>query len=190
MSEIFLHADGAYRGKDGGIASYGYLVKEDSETIREDYNLLLDERVTNNYAEYMAVIKGLEWIRDSDLEFEKMTIRSDSQLVVKQVNGEWSVNSDNLIDLYKEVKDLIGYFEERSKVVEVKHVGRENNVEADELSQQALEDHLLAKKLKGEEKKICPECGEEMVVREGEYGKFWGCTGYPKCEHTERYEDD
>jgi len=190
MSKILLQADGAYRGKDGGVASYGYLVKKDSETIREDYNVLLDERVTNNYAEYMAVIKGLEWIKDSNLQFENITIRSDSQLLVKQVNGEWSVNSDNLKDLYKKVRDLIGYFEDKNKPVEIEHVGRENNVKADELSQLALEDHFLAKKLKGEDKKRCPECGEEMVVREGEYGKFWGCTGYPDCDHTEKYEDE
>jgi len=190
MDSIILEADGAYRGKDGGVASYGYLVKKDSETIREDYNILLDENATNNYAEYMAVIKGLRWIKESDLGFEKIIIKSDSQLVVKQVNGEWSVNSENLKDLYKEVKDLIGYFEEKNKSVKIEHVGRENNVKADELSQLALEDHFLAKKLKGDDKKTCPECGEEMVLREGEHGKFWGCSEYPECDHTEDHEED
>lgn len=190
MSEILLQADGAYRGKDGGVASYGYLVKKDSKTVREDYGMLLDDRATNNYAEYMAVIKGLRWIKDSDLVFDKLTIRSDSQLVVKQVNGEWSVNSDNMKDLYREVRELITKFEGEKKSVKIEHVDRENNVKADELSQQALEDHFLAQELKSEEKKICPECGEEMVVRDGEYGKFWGCTGYPDCDHTEEYEDD
>jgi len=190
MDSIILEADGAYRGKDGGVASYGYLVKKDSEIVREDYNVLLDERVTNNYAEYMAVIKGLEWIKEADLEFENMTIRSDSQLLVKQINGEWSVNSDNLKDLYNKVRDLIGYFEDKNRPVEIEHVERENNVKADELSQLALEDHFLAKKLKGEDKKRCPECGEEMVVREGEYGKFLGCLGYPGCDHTEKYKGD
>jgi len=190
MDSIILEADGAYRGKDGGVASYGYLVKKDSKTVREDYNILLDEDVTNNYAEYMAVIKGLRWIKDADLEFEKIIIRSDSQLVVKQVNGEWSVNSENLKGLYEEVKALIGYFEEKDKSVKIEHVGRENNIEADELSKLALEDHFLAKKLKGDDKKTCPECGEDMVIREGEYGKFWGCSGYPECDHTESYEED
>jgi len=192
MDTIILEADGAYRGKDGGVASYGYLVKKDSETVKKDYNVLLDSRVTNNYAEYMAVIKGLRWIKNSDLEleFEKIFIKSDSQLLVKQVNGEWSVNSDNLKDLHKEIRDLIEYFEDKNKPVKIEHVGRENNVKADELSQLALEDHFLAKKLQGEDKKTCPECGEEMVVREGEYGKFWGCTGYPECDHTEKYEED
>lgn len=190
MSEILLHADGAYRGKDGGVASYGYLIKKDSSTVRKDYGMLLEDRVTNNYAEYMAVIKGLEWIKDSGIDFESIAIRSDSQLLVKQVNGEWSVNSDNLKDLHKEVKDLFEYFEKNNKSVEIEHVDRDNNQEADELSQLALEDHFLAKRLQGEDKKNCPECGEEMVVREGKYGKFWGCTGYPDCDHTEKYEDE
>ncbi|MBS3817337.1 MAG: reverse transcriptase-like protein [Candidatus Thermoplasmatota archaeon] len=190
MTEIVLEADGAYRGKDGGVASYGYLVKKGSKTVRKDYGMLLEERATNNYAEYKAVIKGLKWIKESELKFESIVVRSDSQLVIKQVNGEWSVNSDNMKDLYREAKELLEHFEHEDHVVKVEHVDRENNIEADELSQQALEDHFLAKKLKGEEKKVCPECGEEMVVREGEYGKFWGCTGYPDCEHTEEYGED
>jgi len=190
MVGITLEADGAYRGKDGGVASYGYLVKKSSETVRKDYNILLEDRVTNNYAEYMAVINGLEWIRESDLEFESLIIISDSQLVVKQVNGEWSVNSENMKDVHRRVRELIEYFERKNISVKVKHVDRENNVEADELSQLALEDHFLAKKLNGDDKKVCPECGEDMVVREGEYGKFWGCSGYPDCDHTEEYEED
>jgi len=37
-----------------------------------------------------------------------------------------------------------------------------------------------------DQEKICPECKSKMVVRNGRYGKFWGCTGYPKCRHTEK----
>ncbi len=188
MSTIILHADGAYRGKNGGVASYGYLVKKDSNTVRKDYGVLLEDRVTNNYAEYKAIIKGLEWIKQSDLHFDKLIIRSDSQLVVKQVNGEWSVKSGNLRDLYREVKDLIAHFEGEGKSVNLVHVGREHNEEADELSQLAIEDHFLARKLKGKEKKLCTECGKEMVLRDGKYGKFWGCTGYPECNNTEGHE--
>ena len=190
MDTITVQTDGAYRGKDGGVGSYGYLVKKDSKTVREDYGILLEDRVTNNYAEYKALIKALEWIKDSDLDFDKINIKSDSQLVVKQVNGEWSVKSDNLRDLYREVIDLIKSYKDRSKEVNVQHVYRENNIKADELSQLALEDHFLAQELKGEDKKVCPECGEEMVLREGKYGKFWGCSGYPECKHTENHDDD
>lgn len=190
MDTIKVQTDGAYRGKDGGVGSYGYVVKKDSKTVREDYGILLEDRVTNNYAEYMALIKALEWIKDSDLDFDKIDVKSDSQLVVKQVNGEWSVKSDNLRDLHKEVTDLMRSFNERSKEVKIEHVYRENNIKADELSQLALEDHFLAQELKDEEKKVCPECGEEMVLREGKYGKFWGCSNYPECKHTENYEED
>lgn len=190
MDTIKVQTDGAYRGKDGGVGSYGYVVKKDSKTVREDYGILLEDRVTNNYAEYMALIKALEWIKDSDLDFDKIDVKSDSQLVVKQVNGEWSVKSDNLKDLHKEVTDLMRSFNERSKEVKIEHVYRENNIKADELSQLAIEDHFLAQELKDEEKKVCPECGEEMVLREGKYGKFWGCSNYPECKHTENYEED
>lgn len=190
MDTITVQTDGAYRGKDGGVGSYGYVVKKDSKTVREDYGTLLEDRVTNNYAEYMALIKALKWIKESDLDFDKIEIKSDSQLVVKQVNGEWAVKSDNLEDLYREVIDLMKSFRSHSKRVNIQHVYRENNVKADELSQLALEDHFLAQELKGEEKKVCPECGEEMILREGKYGKFWGCTGYPECKHSESYDED
>lgn len=190
MVTLKVQTDGAYRGKDGGVGSYGYVVKKGSKTIREDYGILLEERVTNNYAEYMALIKALKWIKDSDLDFEGLNIKMDSQLVVKQINGEWTVNSDNLKDLYREAKELLKSIRKGSKKIEIEHVYRENNVRADELSQLALEDHFLAQELKGEEKKVCPECGEEMVLREGKYGKFWGCSGYPDCKHTENYEED
>ncbi len=190
MDELLVQTDGAYRGKDGGVASYGYVVSRGSKTLREDYGLLLEDRATNNYAEYMAVIKALEWLKKSNVDFDKIVIRTDSQLVVKQINGEWSVNSDNMRDLWEESKELIASFEDRSKDVKIEHVSRENNIKADELTQQALEDHFLAQELKSDEKKVCPECGEDMVVREGEHGKFWGCTGYPECEHTENYEED
>ncbi len=187
MTTIILHADGAYRGKKGGVASYGYLVKKDSKTIRKDYGILLEDRVTNNYAEYTAIIKGLKWIKRSDLQFNKLIIKSDSQLVVKQVNEEWSVKSGNLEDLFKEVKDMIACFECEGRSVELVHVGREHNEEADELSQLALEDHFLARKLQGKEKKRCSDCGKEMVLRDGKYGEFWGCKGYPDCKNTENY---
>ncbi len=185
MTTIILYADGAYRGKKGGVASYGYLVRKGSKTMRKDYGILLEDRVTNNYAEYTAIIKGLKWIKRSDLLFDKLIIRSDSQLVIKQVNEEWSVKSGNLKDLYREVKDLIACLEGEGRSVELVHVGREHNEEADELSQLALEDHFLARKVKGKEKKRCSECGKEMVLRDGKHGKFWGCKGYPDCKNTE-----
>lgn len=190
MDKILVYADGAYRGKAGGVGSYGYVVSEGSNKLREYHGILLKEGITNNSAEYLAVIKALDWLKTSDLEFEEMVIRSDSQLLVKQLNGEWSVKSDNLKDLWKEAKEFIFFFEDRSITIKIEHVSREKNQRADELSQLAIEDHLLAKKLKGEEKKVCPECGKEMVVRDGQYGKFWGCSGYPECEYTVEYEDD
>lgn len=190
MSEIIVNTDGAFRGKHGGVGSFGYVVQKNSKTVREDYGVILVDDVTNNYAEYMAMIKALRWLKESELSFDKMVVRSDSQLVVKQVNGEWSVNSDNLRELYQEVVELVSYFRRESDV-EIEHVYREENTKADELSQTAIEDHLLAQKLKSDKdkKKKCPECGEDMVLRDGKYGKFWGCTGYPECDHTENYED-
>ena len=186
MSELLLHVDGAYRGKDGGVGSYGYIVKKNSKTIRKDCGLFLEEGVTKNYAEYMALIKGLIWIKDSELEFKSILIKSDSQLVVNQLNGDWSVRSHNLKALYKKARGSMDHFEEQGKSVRLEHVLREKNTEADELSQMAIKDHFLARKLKKKEK-ICSSCGKRMVLRHGKYGKFWGCTGYPGCKNTEKH---
>lgn len=186
MTELLLNVDGAYRGKYGGVASYGYIVKKNSKTIRKDYGLFLEERVTSNYAEYMALIKALRWIKDSEQDIQSISIRSDSQLVVNQVNGDWSVRSDNLKDLHKKARKLFEHFEEQGISVRLEHVLREKNIEADELSQLAIEDHLLARNIKKKEK-ICDVCGKKMVKRKGKYGKFWGCTGYPDCKNTEKH---
>lgn len=194
MKTLQVYTDGAYRRKYGGLASYGYVVKTDSKTVNEDHDILTGEkeRLTNNYAEYMAPIKALKWIKknEENLVFDQMIIRADSQLVVKQINREWSIKSDNLKDLYKELRDLIDHFKKKGKEVKIEHIGREKNERADELSQLAIEDHILARDLKDEETRACPECGEKMVVREGKYGKFWGCTNYPDCDHTEDYEEE
>ncbi len=183
---ILIHVDGGCRKN---VAAYGYTVKKNGKTIREDYGILKRGKgATNNYAEYMAPIKALSWLKGSDEGIDKVLVRSDSQLMVKQINGEWKVKSDNIVDLYGELKKLKSYFEKHHDI-EFEHVPREENERADELAEQALEDHFLARKIRGEDKKQCPECSSEMVIRKGKYGKFWGCKGYPECKHTENIDD-
>jgi len=192
---IIVHTDGACSGKNpGGVAAYGYHIQMDGRTVREDYGILKEgEGATNNYAEYMAPIKALNWILSSKETIESadtVLLRSDSQLLVNQINGEWSVKSSSIVDLYEELKDLIDQLENLSLTVEFEHIGREKNGRADGLAQTAIKDHRTLQKIKKKDKKkTCPECGSEMVLRNGKYGKFYGCTSYPDCDHTEDHSD-
>jgi ribonuclease HI len=82
---------------------------------------------TNNRAEYHALIRGLELA--SEKGCTEVEARGDSQLVVKQVCGEWSVNEPELRPLQGCVQELADEFE----TFEIQHVSRDENWEADEL---------------------------------------------------------
>jgi len=193
--ELVIHTDGACSGKNpGGVAAYGYLIERGGRTVREDYGILKTGKgATNNFAEYMAPIKAFQWLKTSQELYEnidEITLMSDSQLLVNQINGEWSVKSSNIVNLYEQLKDLINEFEKRSISVEFTHITRDKNGRADGLAQTAIKDHRTLQKIKKkDERKICPECRSEMVLQEGKYGKFYGCTDYPECKHTEDHDE-
>lgn len=128
--EARLRFDGASRGNPGeGAAAYviaddGGVVAEDAETIGE---------ATNNEAEYAALIAGLEAVEE--LGFDGVEVLGDSELVVKQVRGEYDVNATNLRPLHATVRELAEAFAS----FEIRHVPREVNARADELANDALD---------------------------------------------------
>ncbi|KAL5808903.1 hypothetical protein ACOSQ3_029594 [Xanthoceras sorbifolium] len=80
---------------------------------------------TNNVAEYRALNRGMKTALEHG--YTDVRVRGDSQLVSKQVQGEWRVNSPNLAPLYNEARDLKGQFQH----FEMDNVPREYNSEAD-----------------------------------------------------------
>ena len=70
---------------------------------------MVGENATNNYAEYMGLIIGLE--KAVDMKIKKLFVEGDSMLVIKQMKGEYKVNSSNLIELYKEAKNWEKHFD-------------------------------------------------------------------------------
>ena len=88
---------------------------------------------TNNVAEYTALIKVLEWLLANNLNSECVQINSDSQLVVKQLNGEYKVKSKRILPLYREVLQLKNKF----KDIDIRWIAREENNEADALTNKA-----------------------------------------------------
>lgn len=104
------------------------MVLEDGIGNRNRYHKDLGNNLTCNQSEYAALITGLEIARGKGAT--RIAIAGDSQLVCKQVAGDWQVKSENLIPYHQTVETLKTQF----KSVSIKHIPRKENTEADELS--------------------------------------------------------
>lgn len=125
-----LHIDGAARGNPGP-ASYALVLARPGLPVVEEAAAI--GRATNNVAEYTALVKGLE--RAAELGVTRLAVFSDSELLVKQMNGEYRVKHPDLVPLYQQATRLKGRFE----AVTISHVRREQNARADALGNEALD---------------------------------------------------
>ncbi len=123
MYELFT--DGASKGNPGH-SGIGFVIKKDGTIIEENSEYI--GVTTNNVAEYSALISGLK--RLLELDIKSVRAYSDSELMVKQINGDYSVKDDKLKKLYLEVRKLINSFDFFS----LEHVLRDKNKLADKLS--------------------------------------------------------
>lgn len=87
-----------------GRGAWAFAVYDEDELIHAK-SAYMGDNVTNNMAEYAAMIEALVWAHE--LENDEVTILSDSQLVVNQLNGVWQVKSEKLQSWYDNAKDLI-----------------------------------------------------------------------------------
>lgn len=120
----------------GGISCYAFLVKSGGRTIYSDYGIAVEpfsQDSTNNVAEYTALVKALRWLLERNLGSTKVEIKSDSQLIVNQLTGDYKVKSKRIMSLYKQVLLLKSKFQD----IEIKWVPREKNREADRLTNKA-----------------------------------------------------
>jgi ribonuclease HI len=120
----------------GGISCYAFLVKSGGRTIYSDYGIAVEpfsQDSTNNVAEYTALVKALQWLLEKNLGSTKVEIKSDSQLIVNQLAGDYKVKSKRIMSLYKQVLLLKSKFQD----IEIKWVPREENREADRLTNKA-----------------------------------------------------
>lgn len=131
MGRIIINTDGGSRGNPGP-SGIGVVIHNEENKIIAKYKEYIGE-TTNNVAEYKALILGLTKVRD--FECREILCRLDSELVVKQLNGEYKVKDGNLRILYEEVRSLTFF-----KPVTFEHVRREYNGAADELVNQAIDE--------------------------------------------------
>lgn len=139
VSHLTLYVDGAARGNPGP-AGVGIYIKSDSKDILKEKEYI-GER-TNNEAEYIALILGLEKAAGFG---KKIQVFSDSELLVNQVRSEFKVKQVHLKSLLEKVRQIQGRFES----FDICHSSRDNNQEADRLANEAIDEFL-----KGERKQI------------------------------------
>jgi ribonuclease HI len=131
-TEVYI--DGAARGNPGE-AGIGVVIKEGRKTLLEVGSYI--GKATNNIAEYMALIRGLEEVLLIKKESAKFI--SDSELLVKQLNGEYRVKNEGLLPLYLHAKELI----KKLKHFEITHAYREANKHADKLANRGIDEKPL-----------------------------------------------
>ena len=126
-----LSTDGGARGNPGP-AAYGYVIEADDGTVLAAHG----ERIgiaTNNVAEYSALIAGLE--KAAELGVDEVEVVSDSELLVKQMTGEYRVKNEALRELRDEAEALA----RRLRKIDYTSVRREHNELADRLVNEALD---------------------------------------------------
>ena len=134
--KIIAHIDGSSMGNPGE-AGYGIVLHTPEGELLETYGDYIG-RATNNVAEYQGLIACLR--RAEKYDFSHMKIFSDSQLMVRQLEGLYKVKQPHLKELFSTVKDNIASLD---GIVTIEHVKREFNKEADAVARRAV-------KLKGE----------------------------------------
>jgi ribonuclease HI len=130
-AHLILYVDGACSGNPGPCGSAAILKADDGTTLLEKARAFGPG--TNNEAEYQAVILGLELA--AELRPRRLTIRSDSELLVRQLGGQYRVKAPNLKPLVRRVRALLEPFES----VEIEAIPRKDNLEADQLARKAVE---------------------------------------------------
>lgn len=129
MVEVFC--DGGSRGNPGPSA-YGFVVLKEKNVIKEGSGYLGIE--TNNFAEYTALIKALEWLSENCPQ-QVIAAMMDSQLVVSQLSGTYKIKSPKIRALVFKVRQLEPNFIKVSYL----HIPREKNQHADSLVNRALD---------------------------------------------------
>jgi len=123
---ITAHVDGGARGNPGP-AGYGAVITDDmGQTLAELYEGIGIS--TNNVAEYRGLIAALEWAAQHG--HRRLHVKSDSELIVRQMLGTYRVKNEGLLPLYQQARHLAA----RVGHVTFEHVRREHNKEADRLS--------------------------------------------------------
>jgi ribonuclease HI len=137
---IEMFTDGLAEPRNPGIGTYAYIIYRNGELLSQASGFV-GERVSNNEAEYEALIRGLKAILPYSAE--PVAVMSDSQLLVNQMSGKWKVKKGAYKERYLEAKRLAGSFES----LEFMWISRELNAKADALTKVAYYGYLRERRL-------------------------------------------
>lgn len=129
--KVVVNVDGGARGNPGPAAIAAVVQEPDGGVLEERGERI--GRATNNVAEYKALLLGIEMARA--LGAKELDLVGDSELIVKQVKGEYKVKDATMRELHAEAKKALRNFDSWS----IRHVRREHNSEADRLVNEALD---------------------------------------------------
>ena len=128
---LHIHIDGASRGNPGEAGFGVYVTTPEGAAVAELYGYL--GRASNNVAEYQALIHALRYALKRGAE--RVKVFSDSELVVRQMAGQYRVKHPDMVPLHRQASTLRSRFREAS----LEHVRREHNRDADRLANVALD---------------------------------------------------
>ena len=131
MEKLIVNVDGGARGNPGPAAIAAVVQEPGGGVLEESAERI--GRATNNVAEYRALLLGIE--RARALGAREVELVGDSELIVRQVRGEYRVKDASLRDLHGRVREALADFDDWS----IRHVRREDNELADALVNEALD---------------------------------------------------
>lgn len=132
LKKLNIYIDGAARGNPGP-AGAGIVVTDSSGNAIKNISRYVGN-TTNNVAEYTALIFGMEEVHN--LGAKELTINTDSELLAKQLGGEYKVKNSALRDLYTKIMQMLKSFDE----VRINQIKRQENKGADKLANKAIDD--------------------------------------------------
>ncbi len=173
--KVVIFTDGASRGNPGP-AAIGVVIQDEIGQILETISLCLG-KATNNQAEYRAMIAGLEKARD--IGATGVEICSDSELVVRQLSGEYKVKNASLTPLYLKTQQLCRSFSS----FKVNYIPREKNAKADKLANMALDCQ------KSQEKPLAVSATHTRRATQDDYPAMLGIFMELEKQHVEGVPD-
>lgn len=126
-----LYFDGCSKGNPGKAGAGFTIYKNDQEIAYK--SIYVGEKETNNKAEYTGLFEGLQYALQNNIY--NLHVKGDSNLVIKQINGEYKVKSENIQTIYQNTKELCTKFQQ----ITFEHVYRKDNKRADQLANLGLE---------------------------------------------------
>jgi ribonuclease HI len=131
VMEYSLKFDGCSKGNPGPAGAGAVLYKNNEEFWSN--SIYVGDKETNNVAEYNGLVMGLD--KATELGIKEILVMGDSELIIKQMKGEYKVKSPSLIEYYLKAKRLSRIFEN----VRYEHIYRKDNSRADELANLGLQ---------------------------------------------------